>query len=113
LETPSLPRLLLIPLLALPLLLAGCGAYFVGFVSNPGNPIQVTGTVVKVQLGFYDNRHGTSGTFTAVTLMNAGVASTMNFCGNQQQLFPLNQSVQVQFNTGIYCYPLLAVTVQS
>jgi len=107
------PRLLLISLLMLSLPLQGCGAYFVGIVSNPGPPQQVSGTVVEVQLGFFDDRHGTSGKLTAVTLTNAGMASTMSFCGDQQKLFPLNQSVKADFNTGIYCSTLLTVTVQT
>ena len=67
-------RLLLISLIVLALLLAGCGQVFVGFVSNPGNAKRVRGTVSMVQLGFIDDGHGTSVTFTAVTFVDAGTS---------------------------------------
>lgn len=107
-------RLLHIPLLMLPLLLSGCGgAYFVGVVSNPGNPVHVSGTISGVQVGFYDDRHGTVVTFTAVGFVNAGALTTINFCGDQQNLFPMDQFAHADFNTGIYCSTLIAVTIQS
>ena len=104
-------RLLLIPLLTLCAALTGCGEVFVGFVSNPGNPVHVSGTVTVVQLQFISDGHGSSTTFTAVTLLNASTLSTFNFCGDQRTVFPVNQFVIVDFNTGIYCSTLIRVTV--
>jgi hypothetical protein len=104
-------RLLLISLIVLALLLAGCGQVFVGFVSNPGNAKRVRGTVSMVQLGFIDDGHGTSVMFTAVTFVDAGTSVTINFCGDQKNGFPLNRTVQADFATGALCSTLIAVVV--
>jgi hypothetical protein len=105
-------RLLLIPLLTLSLLLAACGQVLVGFVSSPGNPRSVSGTIGVAQLGFVDDSHGTSVTFTAVTFINGGMSTTVQFCGDQQSQFPVNRFAQANFNTGIYCSTLIVVVVQ-
>jgi hypothetical protein len=104
-------RFLLVSVIALSLLPAGCGQVFVGFVSNPGNPMHVSGTVSMVQLEFYDDSHGTLINFTAVTFINAGTATTMNFCGDQRSGFPINQSAQADFTTGTFCSNLIAVVI--
>ena len=107
-------RLLRIFPLMLSVLLSGCGQVFVGFVWNPnGTTGHISGTVISVQLGFIDDRHGTSATFTAVTLVNGGVSTTMNFCGDQRSLFPMNQFVSVDFHNGPYCSTLTAVSLQN
>jgi hypothetical protein len=85
-------RLVLVQTLILTLLLAGCRQFFVGFVSNPGgNVVHISGTVVAVQIGFFDDRHGTSGTFTSVTFVNAGTSTAINVLRRSAQSFP-NQS---------------------
>jgi hypothetical protein len=104
-------RLLLVPLIVISFLLAGCGQVFVGFISNPGNAIRVSGTVSGVQIGFIDDGHGTSVTITTVTFFNAGTAATINFCGDQRSGFPLNRSVQADFSNGTFCATLIAVVV--
>jgi uncharacterized protein YceK len=104
-------RLLLVSIVALSLLLAGCGQVFVGFVSNPGNPMHVSGTVSMVQLEFYDDSHGTLINFTAVTFINAGTATTINFCGDQRRGFPINQPAQASFTTGTVCSTLISVSI--
>jgi hypothetical protein len=93
------------------LLLAGCGQVFVGFVSNPGNHMQVSGTVSTVQLTFVNNSHGTSVTFTAVTFNNAGTVTTINFCGDQRSVFPIDRSAQAGFTTGVFCSTLITITI--
>ncbi len=104
-------RLLLVSVVALSLSLAGCGQVFVGFVSNPGNPMHVSGTVSMVQLQFYDDSHGTLINFTAVTFINAGTATAINFCGDQRSGFPINRSAQADFTTGMFCSTLIAVVI--
>lgn len=104
-------RLLLIPLLWLSVLLAGCGQVFVGFVSNPGNPGRISGTVSAVQIGFANNGAGTWVTITFVTFLNDGKLTSVNFCGDQRGQFPINTFAQVQFNTGISCSTLVAVSI--
>jgi hypothetical protein len=104
-------RIPLIPLTILILLLAGCGQVFVGFVSNPRNPMRVSGTVSTVQLAFVNNGHGTSVTFTAVTFNSAGTATTINFCGDQRSVFPIDRSAQANFTTGLYCSTLITLSI--
>ena len=104
-------RLSLVTVVALSLLLAGCGQVFVGFVSNPGNPMHVNGTVSMAQLEFLNDGHGTLINFTAVTFVNAGSATTINFCGDLRSDFPVGRSAQANFSTGIYCSTLIAVVI--
>ena len=104
-------RLRFIPLLALSFLLVGCGQVFVGFVSNPGNPMSVSGTINSVQLGFITSQ-GTTVTFTAVAFINASSATTINFCGDQRNQFPISRFAQANFNTGVNCSTLIVVVVQ-
>jgi hypothetical protein len=101
----------LLVFVGLSLLLAGCGQVFVGFVSNPGNPMQVSGTVSRAQLEFFNDNHGTLINFTAVTFINAGTATTINFCGDQRSGFPINRVAQADFTTGTFCSTLIAVVI--
>ena len=96
-------RLLPVLLVALCLLLTGCGSFFVGFVSNPGGPFRVSGTVSVVSFGFVQDPTGLTITFTAVTFVNSGTATTINFCGDQRAKFPINRFLQADFNIGIHC----------
>ena len=105
-------RLLPVLLVALCLLLTGCGSFFVGFFSNhPGGPFRVSGTVSVVSFGFVEDPTGLTITFTAVTLVNSGTATTIHFCGDQRAKFPINRFLQADFNIGIHCSVLIAVTV--
>ena len=90
--------------------LAGCGAVFVGFVSNPGAvPSTISGTVIIVHLGFSADGNGSIVNVTQVTLVNLGIANTMAFCGDEQSLFPINQSLKVEFANGTLCSTLVSV----
>lgn len=93
------------------LLLEGCGAYFVGFVSNPGGSQTISGTVSTVQLSCIRDITGETIMLTSVTFLSSGTAATINFCGDQREEFPVDHDVQVDFNTGVYCSKLLAVVV--
>lgn len=104
-------RLRLVSLIVLLLLLAGCGQVNIGFVSNPGFPASVTGTIIAVQVQTRNGPNGALNTLTAVTIQSASTTNTFNFCGNQQSFFPLNQQVQVNFNTGVSCATLISVVV--
>jgi hypothetical protein len=107
----SVIRLMLAPVLALYLPMAGCEAAFVGFVSNPGGRLSVSGTVSIVQLGFVKDVTGSQITVTTVTFLNPGTASTITFCGDQSKSFPMNQFVRADFNTGVLCSALVVVVV--
>ncbi len=90
-----------LPALLALLLLTGCGQIFVGFVSNPQvTPSSVSGLVIVVHLESTNDVNGNSVTFTAVTFSNGGLSSNVNFCGDQRNQFPLNQSVRANFNQG-------------
>jgi|SRR5579862_6080059 C4-dicarboxylate transporter len=92
--------------------LAGCGAVFVGFVSNPGVvPTTMSGTVLIVFLGISADANGTVAQVTQVTLETSGVAKSMAFCGDQRTLFPINQSIKVEFTNGTPCSALVNVAI--
>jgi hypothetical protein len=100
--------LLPVLLLALSQLLA-CGQVFFGTVSKPDGAMSVTGTVSIVQLTVIDDNGGTSVTVTAVTLINAGNATTFNFCGDQRIQFPVHQFVRAHFTPGSTCSNVILV----
>lgn len=105
-------RLLLISLLLVAFLLASCGQVFVGFVSNPGNPGQISGTISVVVVGFASNGAGSRVTITFVTFLNGGRLTSVNFCGDQRSHFPVNRFAQVEFNAGTSCSTLIAVSLE-
>jgi hypothetical protein len=107
----SSPQLALALVLFPCLLFEGCGAYFVGFVSNPGGNQTISGTISTVQLSFVQDITGETIVLTAVTFLNSGAATTLNFCGNQQEKFPVGDDVRADFSTGVLCSTLLAVVV--
>lgn len=92
--------------------LAGCGAVFIGFVSNPGVvPSSMSGTVTIVFLGFSANSNGAVVNVTQVTLVNLNGTNSMAFCGDQRTLFPVNQSLKVEFTNGTLCSTLVSVAL--
>jgi hypothetical protein len=93
------------------LLFEGCGAYFVGFVSNPSGSKTINGTVSTVQLGFVQDLTGETIVLTVVAFLNPGAETTLNFCGDQQEKFPVGSDVRADFSTGVLCSTLLAVVV--
>ena len=99
-------RLFLIPLL---LVLAGCGSTTsVGFLFNPGGAT-INGVVSAVHVSIIGNADGTKVTVTAVTLVNVGLVSTMNLCGDQSTEFPMNMSVTAVVDPGQTCATLISV----
>lgn len=106
-------RFVLVPVVLLCVVLAGCDAFFVGFVSNPNGTMSVAGTITIVQLGVIHDPTGLAITFTGVTFVGSGSAATINFCGDQRSHFPLNLVVRADFTTGVYCSTLLATTVST
>jgi hypothetical protein len=92
-------------------LFEGCGAYFVGFVSNPGGTQTISGTVSTTELSFVPDITGETIMLTAVTFLNPGTATTINFCGDQRRKFVVDHDVRADFNTGVFCSILVAVVV--
>jgi hypothetical protein len=95
-------------LLSLFLLSAGCGNVFVRGAIEAGSTIQ--GSVNVVQLGNTLNGMETV-QVTFVTLLQNGTSSTIGFCGDQSVLFPLDQTVRVNFNPGQPCATVIVVVV--
>jgi len=106
----AISRLALLMIVGFYLLLTGCGSFFVGFISNPGGATSVSGTITVVSLGVLHDPSGTTA-FTAVTFINTGTAVTINFCGDQRNLFPMNENVRVDFNTRFNCSVLVQVVI--
>ena len=101
---------LLSPLLVLSwfLLSTGCGNVFVRGAIETGSTIQ--GSVTGVQLGNTLNGMETV-QVTFVTLLQNGTSSVIGFCGNQSVLFPLDQTVRVNFNPGHPCATIMVVVI--
>jgi hypothetical protein len=100
---------LLLPVLAASLLLsaAGCGNFFVRGAVTTSSTIQ--GSVSTVLLS--DMLNGTGGTVqvTFVTFLQEGTSSMLIFCNDQISLFPLDQTVLVNFNPGQPCATIVLV----
>lgn len=96
------------PVLVVSLLLfcAGCGKVFVRGAIESGSTIQ--GLVASVQLGSV--RYGTV-QVTFVTFLQSGTSTTVGFCGDQTSLFPMDQTVTVDFNPGPPCATVIVVSV--
>jgi len=90
--------------LALLLLSTGCGNVFVRGAIQPGSTVQ--GSVSTVQLGTEETVQ-----VTFVTLLQDGTSSTIGFCGDQSALFPLDQTVRVNFNPGQPCATVIVVVI--
>jgi hypothetical protein len=99
-----LPLAFILALLILCVLVTvSCGDVFVRGAINPGTQ-SVNGTVSIVELSVDG---GVS--ITIITLSSNGMASTLNFCGDQRSQFPANSQVQVSFTPGSPCDNVLAV----
>jgi hypothetical protein len=88
--------------------LVSCGQVFVSGTTSFSEQQNVTGTVTLVQLTVSEH-DGISIMVTAVTLINAGTPTTINFCGDLRMQFPLNQSVHTSFRPGSSCSTVLTV----
>ena len=98
-------------LLTICMLLAGCGSStFIGFVSNPVGSITITGTITSVSSGVSSAPSGETAV-TVVTFLSSNTSVTLYFCGNQETLFPLNQTVSAEYTSGILCSVLVKVVV--
>jgi hypothetical protein len=90
--------------------LVNCGQVFVSGSMSFSDQRNLTGTVSLVQFTIAEH-DGISIMVTAVTLINAGSPTTINFCGDQRMQFPLNQSVRTSFRPGSSCSTMLTVII--
>ena len=94
-------RLLVTSFTALLLLFAtGCGNVFVRGEST------FQGTVSFVQVSL----NGTA-QVTFVSFEQSGPPLVLGFCGDQISFFPVNQTVQVNFNPGPVCATVVTVVI--
>lgn len=102
-------RILCLPVL-FSLLLSGCGTVTFDGTLN-GSIVATSGTVSIVRLTFVSDDNGNSVGVTAVTLISAGTAHNLTFCGAQTDQFPINTFVTTRFTPGASCSTLLSVVI--
>lgn len=102
--------LCLIAIVSLAALLPGCGNIFIHGAIQPGFST-VSGAVSAVQLSVVVSDNGTMVSVTFVTLVQSGTSSTIGFCGDQVDLFPLDQTIRADFNPGPTCASVLSVVI--
>ena len=94
--------------LSLVLSFAACGGFFVrGTVRTSA----LQGSVDIVQLGSVIDQAGAIIQITSVTFLQDGVPFTIDFCDDQFTLFPLDETVLVDFNPGQFCATVVFVDV--
>lgn len=71
----------------------------------------MTGSVNFVQLGNVVNGSGGTVQVTFVTFAQNGLSSTIGFCDDQTSLFPLDQTLRVNFNPGRPCATIIVVVI--
>jgi hypothetical protein len=69
----------------------------------------VSGIVIVVQLGSVNDVNFQPVPVTTVSFKNNGLSNTVNFCGDQQSQFHLNESVRANFAPGNLCSNLVSV----
>jgi hypothetical protein len=91
--------------------LAGCNSvFFVGGAINPGTS-SVIGTVSVVQISAVIGDDGSTVQVTFVTFLNNGSSSTVGFCGDERDRFPMQQTVRANFTPGRTCASIVTIVV--
>ena len=91
--------------------LIGCGnVFFVGGAINPGSS-SVSGLVTVVQVSAVIGDSGTTVQVTFVTFLQNGRSSTIGFCGDERDQFPVQQSVQANFTPGQTCASIVKIVI--
>jgi hypothetical protein len=88
----------------------GCGNVFIRGAIQPGFST-ITGSVSIVQLTGVTGSNGTTVQATFVTFLQAGMSSTIGFCGDQRSQFPLQQMVRADFDSGQPCANIIVVVI--
>jgi hypothetical protein len=109
-EFRSMKSLLSFLLLSLLLTLPGCGNIFIRG-ALPASSSSVSGTVSVVQLSAVIGENGTSVQVTFVTFLQSGLSSTVGFCGDQRDQFPMQQIVRAAFNPGTPCASIITIVI--
>jgi hypothetical protein len=96
-------------LVALLLLLNGCGTVRVAGIFTSSEPSVSIGTVSFIHLTAIFGDNGTLINVTVVTLVTPRTMNTFTFCGNQSSQFTMNSTVQVSFTPAHSCSTLVAI----
>ncbi len=104
------PRIAALFVCCIASLSCGGGIFFVGFVSNPEGNSSITGRIDAISSGFVSDPGGIA-QITSVTFVNSDGATNVYFCGDQQHLFMINQTVRVEYTAGVVCSVLIRVVV--
>jgi hypothetical protein len=90
--------------------LVGCGSvFFVGGAINPGS--SVSGLVSVVQISAVIGDQGTTVQVTFVTFVQNGASSTIGFCGDERDRFPMQQTVRANFTRGQTCNSIVTIVL--
>jgi len=89
----------------------GCGSVFVAAAWNGGGITQsANGFVLIVQFSSVSSNGGFI-FVTFVTFQQSGGSSTIPFCGDQRNQFPMDQNVTANFTPGQTCNQIVSVVV--
>jgi hypothetical protein len=97
-------------MLCLVLTLPGCGNIFIRGALPAGSSM-VSGSVTVVQLSTVIGENGKTVEITVVTFLHSGVSSTVGFCGDQRDQFPMDQVVRADFNPGNPCASIVTIGI--
>ena len=91
--------------------LTGCGSvFFVGGALNPGTS-SISGVVSIVQVSAVIGDSGTTVQVTFVTFQRDGIPSTIGFCGDERDRFPMQQFVRANFTPGQTCASIVTIVL--
>lgn len=96
--------------IGLTVILTGCGNIFVRGTLNPGSS-SVSGLVSVVQLSAVIGDNGTTVQVTFVTFQQNGASSTVGFCGDERNRFPMQQTVRANFTPGQPCASIVTIVI--
>jgi hypothetical protein len=87
-----------------------CGNIFVRGALQPGFST-IRGSVSMVQPSTLVSGGGTTVQVTFVTFLQNGASSTVGFCGDQSDQFPIDQMVRTDFTLGQPCNSIIVVVI--
>jgi hypothetical protein len=90
---------------------SGCGGgiLFISTGDNGTGILAISGTVTIVNVTVIASGGGTQTTVTVVTFIGNGASTTMNFCGDISNQFPLNSFADVRYTQGTPCATVVSV----
>ena len=94
------------------LAVVGCGnIFFRGDLGGNGIMQTASGFVSVVQVTNMPDGNGTFIDVTLITFLLNGNATTMTFCGDQRNQFPIDQFVRANFMPGQPCADIVTVVI--